>query len=428
MEPQKKKWIGLLAFIGIPVVGAAFYLAMQEPKDEHFAVHAPPLALPNPNGYDQLIAELDRFPKVVLSRFPIYRSRPNNDDPKRALPDSEAEVAKFQLDLAKIETVLDQPFQAPYPLAAENLERMHAAASVGKVLCARAFVDRERGRIDDAYHSLFLAWKLGDLWATTDAMGGDQITGQVIKGVARREIDVLLLTKPPSNVAPFLAMLEESLQARSNFRTVMIREIAEFQNLCEKELNGPDWRTRLIAPLSPSQMTESQKTLYRRISRESYYLAGLERRQEALQYANEPFHQPVHIMTTTTDAHEIAGDSCSDLLFSYTWGQWEFDRAYDLLLVHILALELYKREHGEYPAKLSELTPEILKIGYADPFGLGKPLAYRRDGDKFVLFSVGPDGIDNGGSFLELPDGSYMVFGSTKLEMLGDITWPIRKP
>lgn len=55
-------------------------------------------------------------------------------------------------------------------------------------------------------------------------------------------------------------------------------------------------------------------------------------------------------------------------------------------------LEMNRLKSGSYPASLGELTTEAL----ADPLH-GSAFIYRRDADSFVLYSIGPDGKDDGG-------------------------------
>jgi hypothetical protein len=62
-----------------------------------------------------------------------------------------------------------------------------------------------------------------------------------------------------------------------------------------------------------------------------------------------------------------------------------------------LALRAYRLENGAYPAQLKELAPRYLKQVPADPFGGGEALRYRKQGNTYVLYSIGPDAIDNGG-------------------------------
>ena len=61
-----------------------------------------------------------------------------------------------------------------------------------------------------------------------------------------------------------------------------------------------------------------------------------------------------------------------------------------------VALRLYRLKHGAYPDKLASLVPEVLGKLPTDPFS-GKDYLYRRDGKGFVVYSIGDDGIDDGG-------------------------------
>jgi hypothetical protein len=61
-----------------------------------------------------------------------------------------------------------------------------------------------------------------------------------------------------------------------------------------------------------------------------------------------------------------------------------------------IALELYRRRHGKYPASLSELTPQLLPRIPADRI-TGDPLRYRLIDGKPVVYSVGADRVDDGG-------------------------------
>jgi hypothetical protein len=68
------------------------------------------------------------------------------------------------------------------------------------------------------------------------------------------------------------------------------------------------------------------------------------------------------------------------------------------LLETDLAIRQYEREHGEWPTSLADLIPGHLGTLPIDPF-CDAPLVYRLRGDDFVLYSVGKDGVDDGGRF-----------------------------
>src|SRR5262249_26764708 len=64
-----------------------------------------------------------------------------------------------------------------------------------------------------------------------------------------------------------------------------------------------------------------------------------------------------------------------------------------------LAAERYRGAHGDWPASLEALVADgLLKWVPADPYD-GAPLRYLRHDDRVVIYSIGMDRQDNGGTF-----------------------------
>lgn len=88
------------------------------------------------------------------------------------------------------------------------------------------------------------------------------------------------------------------------------------------------------------------------------------------------------------------------------WQEWNLDRraeqrhkiaiVHERLLATELALRCYRSEHGRVPAHLDELATNYLSHVPEDPFSR-KPLIYRPQGTNWVAYSIGPDGVDDGG-------------------------------
>lgn len=65
----------------------------------------------------------------------------------------------------------------------------------------------------------------------------------------------------------------------------------------------------------------------------------------------------------------------------------------------LLACQLHYRLHGDWPAKIEDLVPDILAKLPTDPLGKsGELMRLKRDGDDLVIYSVGPNGVDDGGN------------------------------
>ncbi|MGE3313800.1 MAG: hypothetical protein AB7O26_01705 [Planctomycetaceae bacterium] len=82
----------------------------------------------------------------------------------------------------------------------------------------------------------------------------------------------------------------------------------------------------------------------------------------------------------------------------------------------VIALELHHRRTNQWPAKLEELVPRLLPSLPVDQFD-GKPLRYRIDNDKPLLYSIGTNRIDDGGKVLaplqpdqKTVDGDMVLF------------------
>lgn len=65
-----------------------------------------------------------------------------------------------------------------------------------------------------------------------------------------------------------------------------------------------------------------------------------------------------------------------------------------------LAIRLYQVDKGRRPQSLAELVPEYLPETPRDPFaGDGSAIGYLPEGRPAILYSVGPDGVDDGGRY-----------------------------
>ena len=67
------------------------------------------------------------------------------------------------------------------------------------------------------------------------------------------------------------------------------------------------------------------------------------------------------------------------------------------IVITAIALKRYQLQHGEWPDQLAELVPQFLAAIPQDAM-TGQSLLYHRKSDgTFLLYSVGEDGVDNGG-------------------------------
>lgn len=73
--------------------------------------------------------------------------------------------------------------------------------------------------------------------------------------------------------------------------------------------------------------------------------------------------------------------------------------------------------------------PEYLSAIPQDPFAEDAPLRYRIEGDRYVLYSIGPDGMDDGGTAIFDPDATfapraqYRVRANSKGDIVTGVNW-----
>lgn len=84
-------------------------------------------------------------------------------------------------------------------------------------------------------------------------------------------------------------------------------------------------------------------------------------------------------------------------LLTELWARDTADEVRTRELETALALNAYRSDIGRYPNSLSNLVPKYLNAIPADSFSSGGDLLYHITGDSYMLYSVGPDGVDDGG-------------------------------
>ena len=80
-----------------------------------------------------------------------------------------------------------------------------------------------------------------------------------------------------------------------------------------------------------------------------------------------------------------------------------------------VALAVYRAEHGAYPESIDQLVPGVIERLPVEVFS-GKPFVYKRSADGFLLYGVGANGIDEGGS-----NERYRVLNGISIDSLDEV-------
>lgn len=82
---------------------------------------------------------------------------------------------------------------------------------------------------------------------------------------------------------------------------------------------------------------------------------------------------------------------------SYQWCNAVLSETLNCQLLVALGIRAFQLENGRLPSSLSELVPEQISKLPDDPFSRMCAFGYRKKGGSYKIYSVGPDGLDNGG-------------------------------
>ncbi len=108
------------------------------------------------------------------------------------------------------------------------------------------------------------------------------------------------------------------------------------------------------------------------------------------------------------DASTAATNRIRDRLFALVvsspfWARLDQTREARRKLIDLgFALAIYKSDHDAYPDKLAELSPQYIKAVPKDIFSDAE-LHYTKKGSGYLLYSVGPDGKDDGAAGYDNP-------------------------
>ena len=221
-----------------------------------------------------------------------------------------------------------------------------------------------------------------------------QVTADLLRSAMRELHDEQKRTPPLS-----ACLQTEYLSVIATWRSLCTGavELTLFNVIGESELNERTFRHVFANWLSQADLPRNQRTKS---------LPGL--------FVFEP--APANIKTQPS-ASEVSGYVDQSLMGALLIpsGQQFFiatdrEAARDAVLLTVLALELFSREHGHYPEKLDELIPDFLPAVPEDTHTPTKtPLRYRRDADGALIYSIGDNGTDDGGVFEKAEDIGYRI-------------------
>lgn len=369
----------------------------------------PPHPMPAINARDYYIAATDAI--VDNNKIEWAYSRWVPGTPSYS-PDqhfySQAAKEKLIAENARAFSLLHQGFQYPYqetPMRSFStlFPHLQHIRGLARFLSLAGQTKAAQGDWSGAVNAELDAVQLGGTLPHGGPLIG-MLVGVACQAIGRKHIWEAVPHLSGLEARAATRRLEAIRAANVSFVDTIQEEKWGTQSSLRERMAKPNWANQIIRDVNGRNSTFSQdpkvwagnaiNASYARLIGRSKILADNARwMDETLTQARQPYaaHLP---------PPPVPNDPINQILLSsYTTVRLNEVRAdmQNALLVTMLALRAYRQDHKTYPATLTALIPGYLKAVPTDPFALSGPLQYKLAGTKYVLYSVGPDGKDDGG-------------------------------
>jgi len=348
--------------------------------------------VPQPNGYDRCLVVLQKLSAVVGPNVANAWSSPVADVRRELRPAVEG--------LKELRVAMRLPYRAPEENPADSSQDGYYFRWGGRLLGAEARLAFADGKVGAAMRSALDAVEFGCIIGQRGSVSV-RFSGQTLTSTGRDTVSrcLPLLTAAEARTSgQRLERLIETVPTGAEWMDVERRSaLASLRYVFAEGLKAPavtheSWQYSLGAARYQATLALSPKpSIYRGV--DAYYRA-CEREFE------KPFPQrrfPAAPRDWISQLDTEGRDRTSRYLALELAG---------LRMLRVeLALQEFRQRRRRYPVDLAELQREVSMAPQLDPF-TELPFGYRRMGDDYLLYSMGPDGVDDGGRRLsgELSD------------------------
>lgn len=358
--------------------------------------------LPDPNGFDKLFDAVEK-----LSQADIIPSDLERLSQAEAIQQKRNVVSRNKRALFSLREALKLPIQHPPVLTSEDdFGNYNGFRTLADVLDQESAVrDLDRNWVG-AMESKLDCIELGVLMTRGGPLRA-AIAGRDIEIVGRRNIDKLVAHLDNDQSAAAAARLTRIESLRPPFADALRSGKLAATTLTQRAFGELEWDDVVAQTLKTDgqHFSEDERATLKNIG-ENEILGAIDSSFDAaLATADAPYQPRSATFNPDLDpwSKQLVGSANSPSLRV----DYEAARAQNRLLVLALSLRVSRVKSGRYPESF-ETAP--------DPFANGAPLKYRREGDSYVLYSVGPDTGDNGGTALSIPQN-----GHVPLDAKGDL-------
>lgn len=281
---------------------------------------------------------------------------------------------------------------------ANDMEGDSRARKLGRLLTYKAQIAAKDENWDEAKNTLRDVMRLG-IYSSRGGVFVSHINGIIMQQDSRAELKKIMPRLSANQLCELAKMLESLHAARLTYSESLEADTYLGLSSLQEMFTDASWGTLRTNPqllkaffkdATAEQIAHIQKRSDRQIIVD--YLMAMDAFIEA---SRVPYTQQPDFKPPTFDAFSVlyAGVAAT------REGRLAFERndVQAALLLTQVALRGHHLEKGAYPDTLQNLVPNFLSNVPLDPFDVQKPLRYHRVGDSYLLYSIGPDGVDNKG-------------------------------
>jgi hypothetical protein len=274
----------------------------------------------------------------------------------------------------------------------DGLQERQAAVLLG--LDARE--EAARGRVASAMTDVNAAFAMarnigqrpfmvqGLIGAGTDDLGCRALEAILPAVKTKSDLAPLRLSEMP----PLSGAFQQALRGEEWFQITLLD--TTIRTLAPARANTPSGNLPDLMPLGAAPRAYV-RVFYFNVDPTVQYMRTIE------DYSVQPYHE---IRNRLRQAEGLAPNLGFGALFApageKALAAAERAEATELCARVAVAMTRYRLDHGTLPARLDQLVPAYLDAIPVDPYD-GNPLRLTTADDSSIIYSIGPDGVDNGG-------------------------------
>lgn len=359
----------------------------------------PTPTLPVPNAHDTYVAagKILRDERKIGYAAALDHAGKDKDDHPYTLAQKRKLVEQNRAALAQLRLGLTQVYYLPPIRSLEATMPYYVQfRQLGRLLRVEQELRWKRSDAEGAVNSGLDALQMGVQISRGATYIGDRLS-IAIEAIGRRELWQEIPALNAAQTRRAIGRVQTIRGLRTPFADVVQQEKWWLQAGLQEILRQSDWQNNLLAGSSSSLQQRFERlrlTVYGTRGVLRNYTRYMEEMQAVVAL---PYYQHAKFPKLPTDpVNQLLATDADKFRLYHADAQTQDD-----MLLLALCLHAYHLEHRKYPQSLAELVPEYLLQLPIDQFAANGAYGYKTTPQGYVLYSVGPDGRDDGGAAID---------------------------